>query len=90
MPYVDAGLGSLLRIDEIFNVDRLSITGLGSLILVLEFKLVVEPVYRLGFDSVDTVLETPYFEELIFFVPEKSLSELSLLGDELIVLYLLV
>lgn len=73
-----------------FSVDRLSITGLGSLILVLEFKLVVEPVYRLGFDSADTALATPYFDELIFFVAEKSLSELSLLGDEPIVLYLLV
>lgn len=67
LPYV-AGLGSLLRIDEIFNVDRLSITGLGSRILVFEFKLVVEPVYRLGFASGDTVLAAPYLDAFIFLV----------------------
>lgn len=76
--------------DEMFSVDRRSMLGLGSRIFVLAFKLVVEPVYRFGFASVDGVFVAPYFEELIFFVAEKSFSaELSLLGVP-IVLYLVV
>lgn len=87
LPYV-AGLGSLLRMEEMFSVDRLSSPGLGSLIFVFVFKLVVEPVYLFGFDSVGGVLAAPYFEELIFFAAEES-EELSLLAVP-IVLYLLV